>query len=235
MESPVGQFVRMKNASTVAHPEWKGQQVVGIVADIRSTMRDAPGNYIYNSEGAMSFNMCTFVVKLGGEYNLGIADVLRRRIYAYDPNLMVQRIFSVQESREQQLWAEIKANSVLKVLAAIALLLAVVGVFAVMAYSVDRRMNEFGVRMALGAMPGDLVRLVMGRGVALMLVGLVLGLGGAMALMRFLQSLLFETSALDPWVLGGVAIVLLAAAVLACLWPARRAAKVDVSQLLRSE
>ncbi|HTL68359.1 MAG TPA: FtsX-like permease family protein, partial [Lacunisphaera sp.] len=113
--------------------------------------------------------------------------------------------------------------------------LAVVGVFAVMAYAVDRRMNEFGVRMALGAMPGDLVKLVMGRGVGLMLLGLVIGLGGAMALTRFLQSLLFETSALDPWVLGGVATVLLAAAVLACLWPARRAAKVDVSQLLRSE
>lgn len=235
MENPVGQFVRMKNAGTIAHPEWKGQEVVGVVADIRSTMRDAPGNYIYLPEAQFASSACTFVVRLSGEYGPGVADALRRRIYAYDPEMMVQRIWTVNEAREQQLWAENKASSVLKVLAAIALLLAVVGVFAVMAYSVDRRMNEFGVRMALGATPRDLVRLVMGRGVALMVIGLVLGLGGAMALTRFMRSLLFETSALDPWVLGGVAAVLLAAAVLACFWPARRAAKVDVSQLLRSE
>lgn len=235
MENPIGQFVRMKDGNSSAHPELKGWEVVGVVADIRSTMRDPPGNYIYSPEAWGAAAMNTFVVRLGREYNPAVADALRRRIYAYDPQIVVYWISSIDERREQMLWAEDKASSVLRVLAAIALLLAIVGVFAVMAYAVDRRMNEFGVRMALGAMPGDLVKLVMGRGLALMVVGLMLGLGGAMALGRFLSSLLFETSPLDPWVLGGVAAVLLAAAVLACLWPARRAAQVDVSRLLRSE
>ena len=235
MDNPVGQFVRLKDGNPAAHPELKGWEVVGVVADIRSTMRDAPGNYIYSPESWGLGDMSTFVVRLAREYNPVTADALRRRVYAYNPQIIVHWIRSVNEQRKGMLWAENKANSVLKVMAAIALLLAVVGVFAVLAYSVDRRMNEFGVRMALGAMPGDLVRLVMGRGVALMLIGLVLGLGGALALTRFLQSLLFETSALDPWVLGSVAGLLFVAAVLACLWPARRAAKVDVSKLLRSE
>ncbi len=235
VDNPVGQFVRTLVPGSHPGKDWKGWEVAGVVADIRDRLREAPGNYVYMGEGWSPGSLSTFFVRLGRDFNPGVADALRRRIYGYDSQIVVQRIVSVNEDRNQQLWAENKANSVLKLMAAIALLLAVVGVFAVLAYSVDRRMNEFGVRMALGAMPGDLVRLVMGRGVALMLTGLVLGLGGALALTRFLQSLLFETSALDPWVLGGVAVVLLAAAVLACLWPARRAAKVDVSKLLRSE
>ncbi|MBI2496521.1 MAG: ABC transporter permease [Opitutae bacterium] len=235
MKNPVGQFVRLKDGSPVAHPELKGWEVVGVVADIRSTMRDAPGNYIYSPEAWGAGSVSTFVVRLDREYNPVTADALRRRVYASNPQIIVQWIYSVNERRDQQLWAENKANAVFRILAAIALLLAVIGVFTVLAYSVDRRMNEFGVRMALGAMPGDLVRLVMARGVALMLIGLVLGLGGALALTRFLQNLLFETSALDPRVLSSVAGLLLVAAVLACLLPARRAAKVDVSKLLRSE
>ncbi|HVZ64260.1 MAG TPA: ABC transporter permease [Lacunisphaera sp.] len=231
---PVGRFVRQGN-NPGTNQGWKGWEVVGVVADIRSTMRSAPGNWLYLPEAWSVSNYCLYVVRLAKEFDPSVADSLRRMIFAHDPDIIIHTIDSVDHLRDGQLWAENKASSVLKVLAAIALLLAVVGVFAVMAYSVDRRMNEFGVRMALGAMPGDLVRLVMGRGLALMVIGLVFGLGGAMALTRFMQSLLFETSALDPWVLGGVAAVLLAAAVLACFWPARRAAKVDVSQLLRSE
>jgi len=235
IDNPVGRFVRTIIPGSHPGKDWKGSQIVGVVADIRDRLREAPGSYVYMGEGWSPDSLRTFFVRLGCGFNPTVADDLRRRIYGYDSQIVVQRIVSVDEDRNEQLWAENKANSVLRVLAAIALLLAVVGVFAVLAYSVDLRMNEFGVRMALGAMPGDLVRLVMGRGVALMLVGLALGLGGALVLTRFLQSLLFETSALDPWVLGGVAGVLLTAAVLACLWPARRAASVDVSKLLRSE
>jgi len=127
------------------------------------------------------------------------------------------------------------ANSMLKVLAGIALVLTVVGVFSVLAYTVDRRMGEFGVRVALGATPRDLVRLVLSRGMALTLGGVVLGMGGTLALTRFVRSLLYETSAQDPWVLAAVGVVLITTSLAACIIPSLRATRVDVSRLLRSE
>jgi putative ABC transport system permease protein len=115
------------------------------------------------------------------------------------------------------------------------LALAVVGLFSVIAYTVDSRMNEFGVRLALGAQPADLYRLVMKRGLMAAAVGVAVGIAGALVLTRFMQSLLFETTPYDPLVYVAVALLLLAAAALACLLPARQAARVDVARLLRTE
>ena len=109
--------------------------------------------------------------------------------------------------------------SVLKVLSGIALVLAVVGLFSVLAYAVDRRMSEFGVRIALGATPRDLARLVLRRGMMLAAVGVAAGTAGALGLTRFLQSLLFETAPFDPLVYLAVAAVLLAAAAASCWIP----------------
>lgn len=136
--------------------------------------------------------------------------------------------------REQQLWVENVANSVLKVLAALALLLAVLGAFSVVAYGVDPRRGEFGVRLAFGATPRDLAVIVLRRGVALGAAGVVLGGAGAVAPTRAMPARLFGVAGHDGWVLGGVAALLMVAAILACLWPARRATRVDVSRLSRS-
>jgi putative ABC transport system permease protein len=216
-------------------PDWKGWLVVGVVRDIRVNVREAPGNCIYTPEGWGAFNLTTFVVRLSREYDEALAGSIRRHLYGFDPRLIVHQVVPLNRVREPQLWAENMANSMLKILAGIALLLTVVGIFSVLAYTVDRRMGEFGVRMALGATRRDLVQLVMRRGVLLTLVGVLLGLGGALMLTRYLKTLLFETSANDPWVLAGVAGLLLITSVLACAWPARRATKVDVARLLRSE
>jgi putative ABC transport system permease protein len=121
------------------------------------------------------------------------------------------------------------------VLGAIAILLTVVGLFSVLAYTVDRRMPEFGIRMALGATPANLIGLVMRRGMALTALGIALGIGGAMALTRFLRSLLFETPPYDPIVLGAVAGLLLLSALGACALPALRASKPDVGVLLKGD
>ena len=125
--------------------------------------------------------------------------------------------------------------AVLQVLSALALSLAVLGLFAVMAYNVTQRMGEFGVRLALGAMPEQLFRLVLRRGIALTAFGVVVGFAAAWGLTRFLQSQLFETSAVDPVVYVVVALLLLAAAALGCWLPARRATRVDITKLLRAE
>ncbi|HEY8995370.1 MAG TPA: ABC transporter permease [Lacunisphaera sp.] len=231
---PTGQIVRPEGTNPNAS-DWKGWVVAGVVGNVRSTIREEPGNFIYTPESWNLESSNVFVVRLGRELDPGVSDALRRRLYAFDSHVVVGRIVPLSEQRQEFLWTENMANSVLRVLAGVALLLTVAGIFSVLAYTVNQRMAEFGVRMAFGATPRDLARLVLGRGIMLVASGLTLGIAGAVALARFVQSLLFGVSGNDPWVLAGVGGLLLATAIAACAWPARRAAKVDVSRLLRSE
>jgi ABC-type antimicrobial peptide transport system permease subunit len=116
-----------------------------------------------------------------------------------------------------------------------ALLLAVAGIYGVLAGSVAERMREMGVRSALGATPGDIVGLVVGQGGRLVVAGMAIRLAGSLALTRFLRTLLFAVGPNDPATLAGVIVVLGCVAVAACLIPAIRAARVDPSRALRSE
>jgi putative ABC transport system permease protein len=119
--------------------------------------------------------------------------------------------------------------------AGVALLLAAVGIYGVMAYTVTERTPEIGIRIALGAQIKDVMRLVIGRGIKLAFTGVVIGLGGALALTQLMKTLLFGVSSTDPLTFAAVAILLMAVALLACWIPARRAAKVDPMIALRSE
>jgi len=208
---------------------------VGVVGDLRTTMRESPGLFIFGPEGWGPRSLFVFVLRTARTFDDAFAGLIRRELYAYDPRIVAFYIVSVEQHRNNQVWAERLADSMLRVLAGIALLLTVVGVFSTLAYTVDQRLGEFGVRVALGATRADLVRIVMTRGLLLTGTGVLLGLGGTLAFTRFLRSLLYQTSGHDPWVLAAVIVTLLLTALAACIVPSVRATRVDVARLLRSE
>jgi len=175
------------------------------------------------------------LLRLDRDPDKAFESVVRRAVYNFDRRLILWNVQPVNGWIQGELYMEQLTLSVLKVLSGIALVLAVVGLFAVLAYTVDRRMGEFGVRLALGATRRDLVGLVMRRGIQLAAVGVAAGTAGAFGLTRFLQSLLFETALFDPRIYLAVVLILLTAAAASCWVPARRAARADVARLLRTE
>jgi putative ABC transport system permease protein len=228
-EDPIGKSFKLLVSGNFDNP------VVGVVGDVKETVRTAPGMRFYVADWVYPLNLSTLLLRLDADPRKEFAGLIRHAIYELDPKLIVSQVSAISEIVGQTMWAEHYAFTILKGLSVTALVLAVVGLFSVIAYTVDSRMNEFGVRLALGAQPGDLYWLVVKRGLVAAAVGVLIGSAGALALTRFMRSLLFETSAYDPLVYAAVALLLLFAATLACLLPARRAVGIDVARLLRAE
>jgi putative ABC transport system permease protein len=126
-------------------------------------------------------------------------------------------------------------TGLLGLFALVALILAGVGIYGVIAYTTAQRLREIAVRMALGAQSKDVLKLIIGQGIRLSLAGLLLGLGGALSLTRMMKTLLFGISATDPLTFAVIALLLMVVALMACWLPARRATKVDPMIVLRSE
>jgi predicted permease len=228
---PIGQFIKaVKNDQGLV-----GWTVAGVVRDVRENVRATSGYHIYGPDEWLPTLINSFIVQVSREPDAALSSALKRAVYEFDPKIVTYQISSLDQARDQQTGLERFALTVLKALSEIAIVLTVVGLFSVLAYTVDRRMGEFGIRLALGATPRNLMMLVMRRGVLLALAGIVLGLASSLALTRYLQSLLYETPPHDPLVLGLVALLLLVAAVGACALPAVRASKADVAQLLKAE
>jgi putative ABC transport system permease protein len=209
--------------------------VVGVVGNIRDSVRSVPGMRFYCPIWAYPQAISSLLLRLDRDPGKTFAGLVRHAIYDFDPKLIVSQVSSIDEIVGNGMWAERYAFKIMRGLATIALGLAIVGLFSVLTYTIHCRMREFGVRLALGAQPADLHRLVLKRGLTTAAIGVVVGTAGALGLTRFMQSLLFETTPYDPLVYMAVGIVLLAAAAAACWHPARRAAQVDITQLLRAE
>jgi putative ABC transport system permease protein len=210
-------------------------EIVGVVADVMNEDldgREEPGVY-WPVAQSPSPGMI-LVIRAPGAHTR-IAPAVRESLAALDPRLPLSEIKTMEHvvyerrsPKEVMMWT-------LVVFGAMALLMAAVGTYAVMAYAVAQRTHEIGVRMALGALPADILKIVLRRGLSLVLPGVVLGLAGAFALTRAVAGLLYKVTATDPLTFIGVSLLLALVALLACYVPARRAMKVDPMVALRCE
>jgi predicted permease len=157
----------------------------------------------------------------------------RASLQSLDPNLAITNVFTIEQILSQALWAPRTGGLLLALFGGLALVLSAVGVYGVLSYSVNQQTREIGLRMALGAQRGNVMRLILGQGLRLTVVGLGLGILVALGLMRILVSLLFDVRAYDPSTYIAVTLLLTAVALLACYIPARRAMRVDPMVALR--
>jgi predicted permease len=211
------------------------REVVGVVHDtVVNNIGEEPQPLAYLPL-AQDFNpAATMQVRTSAKPEGAIA-MVRSNVQSLDNNLALTNWNTITELLDQGLWAPRMGAALLSVFGGIALILAVVGVYGVLSYSVSQQTREIGIRMAMGAPTANVLNLVVKQGMRLAIVGLISGLVIAFVAMRLMSSLLFGISAHDPLIFGGVALVLATAAVMACYIPARRAARVDPLVALRYE
>ena len=238
-------------SEAMANQFWPGQNAVGkrfhffgepqlreVVGVVRNTVVNAIGEdpqplaYLPLTQDFAP--AATMQVRTSGSPESVIAAV-RSQVQSLDTNLALTNLNTIEELIDQGLWAPRVGAGLLAVFGALALLLAIVGVYGVLSYSVSQQTREIGIRMAMGARTASVLSLVVRQGMRLALVGLALGLVIAFAGMRLLSSLLFGVSAHDPATFAGVSLILATAAILGCYIPARRAAKINPISALRYE
>src|SRR5262245_7085954 len=209
--------------------------IVGVVRHVRYRTLESPSRVeVYWPHAQSPTASMSLVVRTSNDPR-GLIEVIRGEVTALDP---LPPVYSIRTMEE--IWAISMARRrttmlLLATFAAVALLLAAVGIYGVLAYSVSQRKQEIGIRMALGARRADVLRLVVGQGMTLALVGVCIGLFSALALARFLSGLLYQVTSTDPATFAGVSLLLAVVALLACYLPARRASKVDPMVALRYE
>jgi putative ABC transport system permease protein len=229
-QNPVGQRVRSWRDENVY------REIVAVVRDVPfSSLADRGRAIVYVPHAQQGWGGMTIAMRAASGSPASLAPVLRNVVNTIDPELPLSDIGTMDLFARNSIARERLSASLMGALAVLALALAVLGIYGIMSYSVALRRQEMGVRLALGAAPRDLYRLVLGRGVTLTLIGLLTGIAGALAASKALQSLLYETSTFDPMAFGGMATILALSAVVACLLPARRAAAADPLLALRSE
>jgi predicted permease len=228
-EDPIGQ--RLKHGGPSLNNPYS--EIIGVVADVKyEGLAEQNVPVYYESADQYTSRPMWLVVRTAGRAGQWLSAV-RAEIREIDPNVPVASAGSMEETLRRSVGLPEFRTAVMAIFAISALLLAAVGIYGVLAYSVERRTQEIGVRMALGATPSGIVRLVIGQAVRLVALGMVFGLGGAFVLTRVLQKMLFGVSASDTLTFAGAAVVLGAVAIVATLIPASRAARIDPVTALR--
>jgi putative ABC transport system permease protein len=226
-ESPLGHRIQMGGN------DWR--TIVGVVGDTRQTGISAevlPELFISSEQSP--YSEMALALRTEGDPMLH-APAVREIVASIDKNVPVYGIETLDTTLASQVASQRFDMALLVGFAGLALLLSVIGIYGVMAYAVGQRTHEIGIRLALGAVPGNVLRMILLQGAKLAALGVVLGLGAGIAFTRLLSSMLFEVKATDPFTFAAGALILFAAALAACWIPARRATKVSPLVALRYE
>jgi putative ABC transport system permease protein len=232
-KDPIGERVTLDELNGEQPPQWF--TIVGVVEDVRfRRLTDPAMPVLYYPAAQQAFPEFTLVARTGPD-PMALVPSLRGIVRSLDPSMPLTDVRTMDEVVASSIAGARFRTTLLASFALVALLLAAIGVYGVMSYSVEQRSQEMGLRMALGASPRDVLALVTAHGVRLALAGILLGLVAAYAVTRVLESLLFGVSATDPVTFAGIAALLAAVASLASYLPARRATKTDPMVVLRTE
>jgi putative ABC transport system permease protein len=230
-ENPVGKRIRFGPPEN--NEPW--HTIVGVAGTVRhERMQEDTNESVYLPHLQIPVNGLSLVTRTTSNPH-DLIGAIRREAAQLDPDLPVSEVATMEEVVDESIWQPRLYAMLFAVFAGVALLLALIGIYGVMAFLVQTRTHEIGVRMALGATARDIFKLVVGRGMKLTAFGVLLGIAGAAALTRLMHSLLFNTSSTDPVTFILISLLLSLAAFLACYIPARRAAKVDPLVALRYE
>lgn len=226
-ENPIGKRFKMLESPYIT--------VVGVVGDIKHRglgLRASPEVFLSNLQEPESW--ATIAIRTEGD-PLSLVSAVRARIRAIDKDLPLERIRTLEDVRAESVGDARLNAGLLGAFGALALVMAIVGIYGVVSYSVAQRTHEIGIRTAIGATGHDVVKLILGRAVMLTLVGVLAGTAGALALSQLLERLLFNVKPADPITLIGMSILLSGVAILASYIPARRALRVDPLEALRAQ
>ena len=204
------------------------REIVGVVGDTKVDSLEAATIaqlYVPHAQDAQ-WNFMALVIRTAGN-PVALASAVRREVQALDRDQPVYNVRTMEEVLATSLGTRRVAVQLFTVFAAAALLLSALGIYGVMAYSVTQRTQEIGIRMALGAQKIDVLSMVVRQGMMLAIIGIAVGITGALGLTRLMANLLFGVQATDPMTFGAISLLLALVALLACYLPARRAARLD--------
>ncbi len=227
-KDPIGRYLRIKGAKGDA-------EVIGVAADIKQhEVWQTSGPMFYQPFSQEFLPSYHLLVRTHGN-PMHLLPAIRRQVAAIDPLVPVSGAKTLDQVVANSMAEPRMATSLVSLFGGLVLFLAITGIYSVIAYWVAQRTHEIGIRMALGAQKSDVLRIVVVQGLKMAIIGVAIGIGGALALTRFLSSLLYGVQPIDPLTFVTVSLILIAVALLACYIPAHRAAKIDPMVALRYE
>jgi putative ABC transport system permease protein len=229
-EDPIGARINLGQEN---QPLW--HEIVGVVNDVKSFgLEEQTHTDIYRPFAQTPFPLIAFAVRTSGD-PLSLVAAVKNAIYAVDKDQPVFKVITMEKLAAESITLRRVSMLLVGGLAALALILAAIGIYGVMSYTISQQRREIGIRMALGAQASDVLKLVIGQGMKPALFGMIIGLLASFALTWLIKSLLFGVSATDPATFVVISILLGGVALLASWIPARRATKVDPMVALRNE
>ncbi len=228
---PIGRRIRTGRSKSTA--PWL--TIVGVVPDVFGGDNNDPKPAAYFQPFAQSHSNFAYISARSAGPPLAITSAVRDAVSSLNADIPLYWVDTLDGAIAQQMWFVRVFGTMFMIFGFVALFLASVGLYAVMAFSVSRRTREVGIRMALGAQSRDVVRMIFGQGLLQLGIGMTAGLALATGISQLLKIILFQVQPRDPAIFGGVAVTLVAVGLLACFLPARRATRVDPLVALRSE